>query len=72
MDIEYGAEVIDSKGETVGKVDYVIRDTYTGEIRKFRVSTHLTEADLFFSMEDVAEATATRVKMKISFNRGEK
>jgi sporulation protein YlmC with PRC-barrel domain len=70
MEIAYGAEVVDSKGQDVGKVDYVMRDAYTGEITKFKVSTELTERDLFYSTEDVAEVTAASVKLKVPFQKG--
>ena len=70
MEIEYGAEVVDSKGTSLGKVDYIIRDTYTGEIKKFKVSTQPDEADLFFSTEDVSEATASKIKLKVPFDEG--
>lgn len=64
MEIEYGAEVVDSNGKKLGKVDYVVRDSYTGDIRKFKVDTSLAEADLFFSPEDVSEATVNTIILK--------
>ncbi len=66
MQIEYGAEVIDDSGKVLGTVDYIIRDTYTGEIRKFKVHTELFDTPLLFSPEDVSEATPTRIKLKIA------
>jgi sporulation protein YlmC with PRC-barrel domain len=70
MEIEYGAEVIDKNGKRLGTVNRVIRDTYTTEITKFTVSTDLTDADLFFSPDEVHEATATTVKLRIALDEG--
>ena len=67
MEIEYGAEVKDKNGKVLGTVNKVIRDSWTGEISKFQVSTELSELDLFISPEDVAEATPSEVKLKIAF-----
>jgi len=67
MEIEYGAEVKDKNGKVLGTVNKVIRDSWTGEISKFQVSTELSELDLFVSPESVAEATPSEVKLKIAF-----
>lgn len=71
MEIEYGAEVADSKGKQLGLVDYIVRDTYTGEVRKFKVNTGLVETDLFYSPEDVAEASAAHIKLNKAFGEPE-
>jgi len=71
MEIEHGAEVVDKNGKRLGTIDRVIRDTYTTEIKKFTVSTDITDADLFFSPEEVDEATGTMVKLGIAFDKGE-
>jgi sporulation protein YlmC with PRC-barrel domain len=68
MEIEYGAEVIDKNGKTLGTVNKVIRDSWTSEIRKFQVSTEQVENDLFISPEDVAEVKANKVKLKVAFD----
>ena len=70
MDIEYGAEVIDKNGKKLGTVDRVIRDTYTTEIKKFSVSTDMIDTDLFFSPEEVLEATSKAVQLKIALDEG--
>jgi sporulation protein YlmC with PRC-barrel domain len=67
MEIEYGAEVRDKNGKELGTVNKVIRDSWTGEISKFQVSTELSELDLFVSPENVAEATPSEVKLTIAF-----
>jgi hypothetical protein len=70
MEIQYGAEVLDKDEKVLGMVDYIVRDTYTGEISKFKVRTELAEADLFFSPEDVLQATPNKVKLKLTFDEG--
>jgi sporulation protein YlmC with PRC-barrel domain len=66
MEIEYGAEVIDKSGKILGTVDHLVRNTWTGEISKFMVRRKTPESDLFFSTEDVLEATKSKVKVNIS------
>jgi sporulation protein YlmC with PRC-barrel domain len=41
IEIEYGASVIDKNGKLLGTVNRVLRDTWTGDIRKFDVSSEL-------------------------------
>ena len=68
MEIEYGAEVVDKNGKVLGRVDHLVRNTWTGEISKFIVRSKAPDRDLFFSTEDVLEATNTKVKLNISFH----
>ena len=68
IEIEYGAKVRDKTGKVVGTVNRVLRDTWTGDIRKFTVSTELTDTELFYSLEDVFEVTSSGVKLKIAFD----
>lgn len=69
MDLKYGATVLDNKGTRLGTIDYIIRDTYTGDIRKFKVNSDLVDADLFYSPEDVQKASSGEVKLKITFEK---
>lgn len=71
MEIEHGAEVIDKNGRRLGTVDRVIRDTFTTEIKKFTVSTDITDTGLFFSPEEVQEATSATVKLRVALDEGE-
>ncbi|MBI2860134.1 MAG: hypothetical protein HYX91_01345 [Chloroflexi bacterium] len=64
MEIEYGAQVVDRDGKVLGTVDYIMRDTWSGGISKFKVSTDLVETDLFYTPDDVSEATPARIKLK--------
>ena len=66
MQIEYGAEVIDKSGKVLGTVDHLMHNTWTGETSKFAVRRK--DRDLFFSVEDVLEATNTEVKLNISLD----
>ena len=68
MSIQYGAEVIDKNGKVLGTVDYPVTDTFTGEITKFKVNTKLSDQGLFFSSEDVLEATPNKIKLRIAFD----
>ena len=66
MEIKCGAEVIDRNGKVLGMVDYVIRNSWTGEISKFMVSREALSKYLPFSPQDVLEATESKVKVGIS------
>ena len=68
MEIEYGAEVIDRCGQVVGRVDHLVRNTWTGETTKFMVRRRAPDRDLFFSVEDVLEATKSKIKLNVSSN----
>jgi len=68
MGIEYGVKVVDKNGKVLGTVNKVIRDSWTGEISKFEVSTEEIGAELFISPEDVDKATANEVKLKVAFD----
>lgn len=63
MDIEYGAEVIDREGKTLGTVDYVIRNSWTGEISKFRISSNSLGSEFFFSPEEILELVEDSIKV---------
>jgi len=69
MEIEYGASVRDKNGKVLGTVNRVLRDTWTGDISKFSVSTGLADADLFYSAGDIAESTSKEVKLRIAFGQ---
>jgi sporulation protein YlmC with PRC-barrel domain len=68
MQIEYGTEVIDKNDKVLGTVDHLIRDSWTGEIRKFMVRQKAPDKDLLFSPQDVLEVTKSKIKVNISFN----
>ena len=66
MELEYGAKVVDQKGEVLGTVDHLVRDTWTGEMSKFVVRREPPEQDLFLSTQDVLEVKRGTVKLKVS------
>ena len=66
MEIEYGVEVIDRNGKALGTVDYVIRNTWTGEISKFTVRREPPERELLFSLQDILEEAQSKIKVSIS------
>jgi len=68
MEIEYGAEVMDRNNKVLGTVDYVMRNSWTGEISKFMVRRKAPDRDLFFSPEDVLEVTNTGIRLNISYD----
>jgi len=68
MEIEYGAEVIDRNGKVLGRVDHVVRNTWTGEITKFMVRRRAPDRDLLLSPEDVVEATKSKIRLNVYFD----
>jgi sporulation protein YlmC with PRC-barrel domain len=66
MDIEYGAEVIDRDGKALGTIDYVIRNSWTGEISKFRVHQDPSGSELMFSPEEILGLAETKIKVDVS------
>jgi sporulation protein YlmC with PRC-barrel domain len=66
VEIEYGTEVIDRNSKVLGTVDHLVHNTWTGEVSKFVVRRKAPERDLFFSTEDVIEATNTRIRVGVS------
>ena len=68
MDIEVGARVEDKNGRFLGSVKNVVRDSWTGEIKKFGCREGNLENTLFYSPEDVDVAASDHVKLKIAFS----
>lgn len=66
MDIEYRAQVVDRDGNFLGKVDYIMRNTWTGEVSKFMVRREPPEVDLFLSQPDIVETTKSTIKLSVS------
>lgn len=65
IEMQFGSRVVDKDGRILGKVDYLVNDTFTGKITRFRVD-NATEQGIYFSMQDVLSITATEVKLKVS------
>lgn len=68
MEIEFGTEVVDRNGKVLGTINYLMRNTWTGEISKFMVRREAPDQDLFFSPQDVLEATTSQIKLNISLD----
>jgi len=68
LEIEYGAKVIDRNGKVLGTVDYIIRNTWTGEISKFMIRRKAPDRELFLSPEEVLEVTSTGIRLNISYD----
>ena len=68
MEIEYGAEVVDRDGKVLGTVDHLMRNTWTGEMSKFMIRRKSPDSDLLFSVEDVLEATVSKIRLNISMD----
>ena len=66
MDIEYGMLVLDKNDKALGTVDYIVMDSWSGEPRKFMVRTEATASAVYFSPEQVAEATKEKLKLNVS------
>jgi sporulation protein YlmC with PRC-barrel domain len=72
IEILVGKWVEDKNGKLLGTVTNIIRDSWTGEIRKFSVSSQQTDIVLFYSPADVSESSEARIKLKMAveeFNR---
>jgi sporulation protein YlmC with PRC-barrel domain len=68
VEIKPGVEVIDKNGKVLGSVNHLARDGWSGEIKKFIVNRKPPDKDLFFTPDDVLEATDTMIKLKIALD----
>ena len=66
MDIEYGTLVVDKNDKSLGTVDHIVMDSWSGEPRKFVVRLEGEVNAAYFSPEHVAEATKEKVKLNLS------
>jgi sporulation protein YlmC with PRC-barrel domain len=64
MEIQFGSKVKDKNGKTVGTVNYIVNNTWTGEVSKFMVIREDNGDSLFLSAEDIIEVTASAIKVK--------
>lgn len=61
--IQHGAKVVDKNGTTLGTVDHVARDSWTGGIGKFIVRREPPAHDIFLEPKDVEEVSEEEVKL---------
>jgi sporulation protein YlmC with PRC-barrel domain len=66
MDVEYGMLVVDKNGKTLGNIDHIVMDSWTGEPRKFVVRLEDEISAVFFSPKEVAEVTKEKLKLNVS------
>jgi sporulation protein YlmC with PRC-barrel domain len=63
MDVEYGMLVVDKNGKSLGTVDHIVMDSWSGEPRKFTVRLEDDVSAVYFSPKQVAEVTKEKVKL---------
>jgi len=66
LKIAYGTEVEDKFGNYVGQVNHVIRDTWTGGVRKFGVWHPQYEKDVLVSPEEIREFKDGKIVLAVS------
>jgi sporulation protein YlmC with PRC-barrel domain len=66
MEIEYGATVVDKSGKALGKVDYIVLDSWSGEPRKYMVRREKEGDAVFFTPGQVAEVVKGKVKLSVT------
>lgn len=60
---QIGVEVVDKNGKSLGKIDYIIRDSWSGDIKKYIIYRTPPDKDLSFSPEDISVATESTVTL---------
>lgn len=63
--IQFGAKVFDKNHQFIGTVDYPVSDSFTGEVKKFKVKTEPEEESILFTVDDVDKASPDEVRLKI-------
>jgi len=71
MDIEYGMLVVDKNNKSLGTVDHIVMDSWSGEPRKFVVRLEDDISAVYFTPQQVAEATKGKVKLNLAFEEME-
>ena len=71
MDIEYGMLVVDKNNRSLGTVDHIVMDSWSGEPRKFVVRLEDDISAVYFTPQQVAEATKGKVKLNLAFEEME-
>ncbi len=66
MELQIGTAVTDKNGESLGNIDYVMRDTWSGEVRKCMIYKQPPDKDIMFSLDDIAESTEDLIKLNLS------
>jgi hypothetical protein len=66
MDIQYGMSVADKDNKTIGKINKVILDIWSGEPRKYSVRVEGAIDMLFFSPQQVDSVKDNEVKLNVT------
>ena len=71
MGIDYGMSVVDKNNKTLGTIDHIVMDSWSGEPRKYIVRLEDEVSAVYFSPEQVAEVTEDKVKLNLTFEEME-
>ena len=63
LEQRFGLEVVDKNGRSLGTINYVIRDTWSGDIKKYIIYKQPPDKDISFSPDDISEATESTIKL---------
>ena len=66
MEIEYGTLVVDKNGKSLGTVDHIVMDSWSGEPRKFVVRLDDEVSAVYFLPEHVVEAGKEKVTLNLA------
>ena len=66
MNIRPGVPVVDKNGKTLGSVSHLARDGWSGEVKKLIINREPPDKDLFFTPDDVSQATDTVITLKLA------
>ena len=62
---QFGTEVVDKKGRSLGKIDYIVRDTWSGDIKRYIIYRQRPDEDISFSPDDISEITESTITLNI-------
>lgn len=66
MEPQIGFGVIDKQEKVLGNIDYLVRDTWSGDIMKYMIYHKPPDRDITFSPADIAEVEENRVKLNVT------
>jgi hypothetical protein len=66
--IQFGAKVFDKNNQLIGTVDYPVKNSLTGEVKKIKVKTESEDEDLMFTMDEVESNTPEEVRLKVALH----
>ena len=66
MKIAYGVNVEDKNGNFIGQVNHVIRDSWTGNIKKFGVWSESFDKDWLVSPENIQDMKEDKITLSIA------